>query len=108
MRTRTRTREQAPEQQQEEKGQGQASEQQDEVTELILPSEAPPNRRASAISRVPSMSVKNLLNSSMGKSPVPRYELLRDMYEKIKFAASTRSRRVVPCCIRSIYVLLLW
>lgn len=45
------------------------------MTELILPSEAPPNRRASAISRVPSMSVKNLLDSSVARSPVPRYVL---------------------------------
>lgn len=60
-----RTGEQAPEKPLEER--------QDEVTELILPSEAPKNRRASAMSRGPSMSVKNLLASSVAKSPVPRY-----------------------------------
>eukprot|EP00752_Nemacystus_decipiens_P009298 g8309.t1 len=54
-----------------EKGKGHASEEQDELTELVLPSDAPPDRRASAISRVPSMSVKNLLSSSVAKSPVP-------------------------------------
>ncbi|CAB1099722.1 unnamed protein product [Ectocarpus sp. CCAP 1310/34] len=42
------------------------------VSELVvIPSAAPANRRLSAISRVPSMSVKNLLDSDAVKSPVP-------------------------------------
>ncbi|CAM9971674.1 unnamed protein product [Pylaiella littoralis] len=46
-------------------------EQGDQLSELILPSEAPADRRMSAISRVPSLSVHNLLKSSVAKSPVP-------------------------------------
>ncbi|CAM9593360.1 unnamed protein product [Ectocarpus sp. 6 AP-2014] len=44
----------------------------DKVSELVvIPSAAPANRRLSAISRVPSLSVKNLLDSDAVKSPVP-------------------------------------